>query len=232
MNYFFLPGARLGTCVLGEEEHHHATRVLRLKTGDPIFVLDGAGHLFTGNLESVGKKESSVHLISVEFTEPDSHRFHLAISPTKTSERMEWMVEKAVELGLDELSFVFCTRTERSRINEERIKKIMVSAMKQSGRQYLPLLNPPCSFEDFLKTGVSGQKYIARPGGEDFRGLKTVQDRVVLLVGPEGDFTPEEAITALENGFKPLDLGKNRLRTETAGLAGVCLFKIGGVKLI
>lgn len=208
--------------MLPKEEAMHCFRVLRRNPGDKIDVVDGVGGLFhclivdkSGNLELLERFEN--------WGKP-SRRIHLAVAPTKNSDRMEWLVEKAVEVGVSEITFVLCQNSERRKLRTDRMEKIAISAMKQSLKAYLPKINALTNLDSFLVNQKSGTRIMAHLSKDslDTRNL-SISDDVVLLVGPEGDFTPEEVGIVVSSGFKVVHLGKNRLRTETAALAGVVI---------
>lgn len=207
-----------------EEESAHIVRVLRMAVGDRLEVTDGRGNLYTCVLEVAGKKEVIARILSTEFIAQTQPQLTLAIAPTKNADRLEWLAEKAVEMGISCIVPLLCRHSERKQFRADRLGKILLSAMKQSQRVRLPELRPMVEFADFVREEYSGQKAIAhcREGQKenysDF--LKKGKDALVLI-GPEGDFSTEEVDMAVRAGFVPVSLGSARLRTETAGLA-VC----------
>ena len=203
---------------LGEEESNHCIRVLRKKVGERIEILNGRGHWFEVEILEANPKKCLVRKIQAAFTEP-SAEIHLAIAPTKQMDRMEWLIEKGTELGCSRFSFIQTKRTERSKLALDRLNKIAISAMKQSKRLYLPVLEPLVPLSDFVKMYPGG--WLAHCLEDQPRVRVDATQPKRILIGPEGDFIGSEISLALNNGFKGLSLGANRLRTETAGLYAV-----------
>jgi 16S rRNA (uracil1498-N3)-methyltransferase len=226
MNIFFTPDIE-NTSYLSEEESSHAVRVLRMKAGDKIFSIDGKGGFYELEIINPHQKHCEIKVISKKngFNKRN-HYLHIAIAPTKNIERLEWFLEKATEIGIDEITPVICRFSERKNIKEERLEKVIVSAVKQSLKAHLPKLNKLCSFNEFVVSQqiadqACSEKYIAHCHDDDKTLLKNAYSKgnsAVVLIGPEGDFSKEEVETALINNFKPISLGNSRLRTETAGL--------------
>jgi len=220
---FYLPDLDAGILYLPEEESKHASRTLRMQKGDKLYLTDGKGRMAEAILQEHEGKRSAVKIIS--FNENyGKHDFylHIAIAPTKNMERVEWFLEKATEIGIDRISFLQCERSERKSINMERCEKIVISAMKQSLKAWLPVLEEPRSFKDFIKMPHSEKKFMAyceTAKEEHLNSRFTKGDDLLVLIGPEGDFSPTEAGLALQHGFTHVSLGKSRLRTETAALA-------------
>ena len=219
---------------LPQEEAGHCLRVLRMKEGDTLRITDGKGTFYNAVISAAQGKRCMVHIESEEHQEPLwSGHLHIAMAPTKLMDRNEWFVEKAVEIGVDEITFLKTEHSERDVIKMERIEKIAVSAMKQSQKATLPVLNGMTSFRSFIERGFEGDKFIAHcePGSKVL-----LQDAVVpghdtvVLIGPEGDFSPAEIEMALKAGFKPISLGPSRLRTETAALVSVHIMNLAGQK--
>ena len=213
--------------VLPESDSAHCCRVLRMKEGDEVTVVDGKGMRYLCRIVEAHSKHTAVEIISEE--EVPNHwkaPITLAVAPTKHSDRMEWMLEKAVEIGVDRVVLLKCRRSERKEMKTERLEKVMVSAMKQSLKGVLPELQGMTDFNDFVKSQpLVSQKFFgycdaAYPRREFVKQCKPGMP-VVIMIGPEGDFSPEEVTTAVENGFMPVTFGKSRLRTETAALFGV-----------
>ena len=221
-------------CTLDAEESRHAVRVLRLREGDELNVTDGRGNLYCCQIVEANDKacvvEASELLSAFHF--PLS-TLHLAVAPTKNPSRMEWLVEKAVEIGVGEITLLNCDHSERSFLKTDRLEKLAISAMKQSLHTVLPEIHPAVSLRDLLSTfrfPLSTQKFIAHCEADKPRtplasALKPSQNAVVLI-GPEGDFSEEEIALALECGFQPVSLGPSRLRTETAALYAVTAFNL------
>jgi 16S rRNA (uracil1498-N3)-methyltransferase len=213
-----------GGIVLSSEESRHCIKVLRHKAGDVINIIDGSGNLFEAEIiiaDPNGCVAETKSKRSIGINKP--YRLHIAISPTKNPDRIEWMVEKCTELGVDEFSFVICKRTEKKGVKMERLVKIVESAVKQSVQGVIPKINAPVEFVDFIaqQKNAEGKKYLAHCMDEQKTLLKEIlpaKGNVLMMIGPEGDFIEEEIQHALLNGFKGLSLGEARLRTETAGL--------------
>jgi 16S rRNA (uracil1498-N3)-methyltransferase len=224
MQIFYSPDIAGSEHTLDESESRHCIRVLRMKTGTPVRLIDGKGNLYEAVILNPDPRKCSLAITGVirDF-ERRNYRLHLAISPLKNYERFEWFIEKSVEIGVDEITPLICAKTEKPGIKRERINNLIISAMKQSLKSTLTLLNEPCRFEDFIGKNHYGSKMIAHCSSE------TVKSRIgevymkgndaVLLIGPEGDFARDEIKSALEHGFIPVHLGKSRLRSETAGIA-------------
>lgn len=215
---------------LPADEAAHALRVLRLQPGDEVRLTDGQGGFYHARISECNRKRCMVEVIEREEQAPlwRGH-LHLALAPTKNMDRMEWLAEKATEIGFDELTFLNCQWSERRIVKGERIEKILISAMKQSLKARLPKLNDITDFAQFVKQPVSGQKFIAHcHEGEKTplrQALQPAQDALVLI-GPEGDFSPDEVALAVAEGFTPVTLGNTRLRTETAALVAVHLMNL------
>jgi len=210
------------TYVLPEEESQHAVKVLRMHAGEFIHLVNGQGGLFEAEIVNPHPKRCEVKIVNSEY-EYGKRTFHLhiAIAPTKMNERMEWFLEKATEIGIDEITPVICRYSERKELKLPRMEKITVAAMKQSVKAYLPKLNEPCSFEQLLKNSKASQKFIAHCYEDEKILLKEAYVKgldVLILIGPEGDFSKEEIDQALNAGYNPVSLGNSRLRTETAGI--------------
>jgi 16S rRNA (uracil1498-N3)-methyltransferase len=208
---------------LSEDESWHCIKVLRHKTGDAITMMDGNGSYYTCTLIDANPKKCLLRIDSSDFIEnPSPYHLHIAIAPTKNIDRIEWFVEKAVEIGIHEISFINCKNSERKIIKIERVQKIVESACKQSLQRYLPKVNELLDFAAFIKnTPVSENKFIAHcqsSGLPQYTKLVKPASDLLFLIGPEGDFTMNEVMFAKEQGFKELSLGTNRLRTETAAL--------------
>lgn len=233
--YFFVPNAEKQT-ELPAEEALHAIRVLRLREGDEIFLMDGEGMFFRAEVIATDKKHCHYRILDVQPQEKTWHsRIHLAIAPTKMMERMEWMAEKATEVGFDELTFLECRNSERKVLRVDRIEKIAVSAVKQSRKPWLPCVNAMTDFRKFVTQPFKGRKYIAHcyeeiPRIDLFHNLSKTDlqddEDVVVMIGPEGDFSIDEVQMAIDHGFVSVSLGESRLRTETAGLSAVMMAQL------
>jgi 16S rRNA (uracil1498-N3)-methyltransferase len=220
---FYQPDILSGTHELSVEESRHCIKVLRHEKGDTINVADGRGTLFQVRIEDANPKKCTFHLLG-HSRSPERHfNITVAIAPTKRIERIEWFVEKVVELGIDEINFYFSQHSERKKLNMERIQKKAIVAMKQSEQYVLPRINLYDNFGDCLKaTDTESQKYIAHVDRNQIHHLMDVADKnmkYTIFIGPEGDFSEKELIQSFEAGFTKVSLGENRLRTETAGLA-------------
>ena len=220
-----------GFCTLDAEESRHAVRVLRMREGDAIHVTDGCGNLYRCRIVQADDHSCVVEVAEQEFSIPNSQSsIHLAVAPTKNPARMEWLVEKAVEIGVGEITLLLCDHSERTFLKTERLEKLAVSAMKQSLHLTLPHINPAVSLREWVGAQANGQKFIAhceadRPRMPLAAALQPGMDAVVLI-GPEGDFSEEEIALALDAGFTPVSLGPSRLRTETAALYAVVAFNL------
>ena len=231
--YFYVPGAAQQN-ELPPDEATHATRVLRLKEGDEIFLMDGVGSFFKAQITVAATHHCYYEILERQPQQPQwEGHFHLAIAPTKMIERMEWLVEKATEVGVDEISFLDCAFSERRIVKLPRLDKIAVSAVKQSHKAWKPALNDMETFKAFMEEPRSGRKYIAHcyeevPRVNLFDELRksSEEEDVTVLIGPEGDFSIDEVKMAVANGYQSVDLGKSRLRTETAGLAAVMMMQL------
>ena len=231
MHVFYTPDIAVSP-ELPEEEAGHCLRVLRLGVGDEVMLADGKGTFYRAAISAASGKRCQVRVTETLPQEPFwKGRFHLAMAPTKNMDRTEWLAEKATEMGLDELTFLNCRFSERKVIKTERIEKIVVSAMKQSLKAWKPVVNELTDFGAFVGRDFPGQKFIAHcyEGEKPLlkEALEPGQD-AVLLIGPEGDFSPEEVAKAEAAGFRAVSLGKSRLRTETAALVGVMTFQLKG----
>ena len=223
MHVFYTPDISSNLYILNEEESKHCSKVLRLTKGDTIYLIDGRGGLYKAEIIDVGKKEVKLQVLET-FKEHGkrNHHLHIVIAPTKNIDRLEWFLEKATEIGIDEITPIICDRSERKIVKEDRLEKVITSAVKQSLTAYHPKLNPTVSFQNFIKQNLLGNKLIAHcmDGDKSFINQHiTPQQSYIILIGPEGDFSPQELNIALHNGYKPVTLGNTRLRTETAALA-------------
>jgi 16S rRNA (uracil1498-N3)-methyltransferase len=210
------------TGILTSDESWHCAKVLRKKIGEPIRLIDGNGCFYDAVLDHVSEKKCTAKIISDPIIQPKRNYYlHLAIAPTKQIDRIEWMIEKAVEIGIDEISFLTSHNSERTIIKTERIQKIIESAVKQSLQSYIPKLNGLLSFKEIINLNKADQCFIAHCHDSNKENLKQLEFKnksTLILIGPEGDFSKEEIELALKNNFKALSISSNRLRTETAGL--------------
>lgn len=207
---------------LSSEESKHAIKVLRLSTGDKIQVFDGKGSIFTAEISSnKGKAIKITILKKEEFEKRNDFSIHIAITPTKNINRFEWFLEKTTEIGINEISPILCERSERKIINNERLERILIAAIKQSKNPFLPKLNELISFDNFLSRYNKLNGYIAHCNNDNMISLKNQYKKnsdALILIGPEGDFSPVEVEKAISKGYKEINLGTSRLRTETAGI--------------
>ncbi len=228
MHRFYCPDIA-DTLTLGEEDSKHCVKVLRMGEGDTIEVVDGNSNLYTCRISMAHPKRCAIEVLDKEQQPPHwGHRIVLAIAPTKNLDRIEWLVEKCVEMGVDRIIPLRCHNSERTVLKTERLKKIMVAAMKQSLKATLPQLDEMTSIMDVIAEGVEGTRCIAycdamlpREQRHTFPSVYRPGSDVMVLIGPEGDFSPEEVQAATAAGFVPVTLGESRLRTETAGLMAV-----------
>jgi len=222
MQIFYCPDLKGDAYLLNEDESKHIIRVLRLKNGDHIHLTDGKGGLFKAELIDDHPKRCAVSIVeSTTEYEKRNFKLHMAVAPTKNMSRYEWFLEKATEIGIDAISPIICDHSERKDVKVQRLEKVIVSAIKQSLKAYVPQIDEPIKFKNFVKQAFNGQKFIAYCEGKPthLKELYKANSDVLILIGPEGDFSPEEVKLAQENGFKIISLGNARLRTETAALA-------------
>jgi len=206
-----------------KEESRHIVKVLRMKEGDTFKITNGKSSIFSAKIISANPKACLVKILSEEFQQPLPYQLHLAVAPTKLNDRYEWFLEKATEIGISEITPIICDHSERKSIKPERYEKILQSAMKQSLKAYLPILNEAVSYKDFINSEKTSEdlKCIAHCEETDKKSLKSVlitKKKVIILIGPEGDFSSEEIELAKQAGFIPVTLGESRLRTETAAI--------------
>lgn len=223
MNLFYQPLISEGTLLLDPEESRHCVKVLRRSTGDQINLTDGKGFFYEAQITKADPRQCEFKIISKVPEPPRDFSIHIAISPTKNTDRLEWFVEKAVEFGVDKITPLLCKHTERVFIKKDRLEKVAVSAMKQSLKARVPVLAPAENFITHVQNAGEAERYIAYVDQSNPHHLKEMAKpgrTYLLLIGPEGDFAPEELELALRHNFTKVSLGKSRLRTETAGLAG------------
>ena len=223
MHLFYDPSISIDskTHVLNEEESKHACKVMRLSTGDNVAILNGKGIEFVTKIIEAHPKHCKVEIVSKITEEVPGTNLHIAIAPTKIIDRIEWFLEKATEIGVTEITLLLCSNSERKIVKEERLEKILVAAMKQSKRLFLPKLNALVDFNSFLKLHPKGLIAHCYEGEKFSISDKFEKTDCPILIGPEGDFSIVEVEKALKSGYSTITLGKNRLRTETAGLYAV-----------
>ncbi|MBM3434603.1 MAG: 16S rRNA (uracil(1498)-N(3))-methyltransferase [Bacteroidetes bacterium] len=211
-----------GIHILPPDESKHCIRVLRLRKGDTVHLTDGKGNLFEARIASDNdtRCELKIEGVQPEY-EKRNFNLHMAVAPTKNISRFEWFLEKATEVGIDSITPVLCLNSERRHVNHERLNKVIIAAMKQSLKAYLPVFNKPINFSEFVVQKSMGDRFIAYCSDEVRPELKNavIPGRdTLIIIGPEGDFSKDEIIQAIQSGFKPVSLGNFRLRTETAAL--------------
>ncbi len=225
MNLFYAPNINGKFYDLDKEESRHIVRVLRKKQGDTIHFTDGKGWFYETLISEIDSRNCTVEIIrKYEGDDKRPFKIHIAIAPTKNNDRIEWFLEKSTEIGIDEITPIICDHSERKVVKIERLNKVITSAVKQSLKSFHPKLNEQISLKEFLNIDFKGQKFIAYIDTyvtlELSDSIKSNKD-ILILIGPEGDFRPEEVELAKQKGFVPVSLGKSRLRTETAGVVAV-----------
>ncbi len=229
---FYATRIEHGFAHLEEEESRHLLTVLRHQVGDRLQLTDGRGNIYDGEIAEASKRNLSIRLLATTPVPPERPaRLHLAIAPTKQMERLEWCLEKATEIGVDDITLLRCQHSERDTVRLDRLQKVLVSAMKQSLRAWLPKLHGLVPFRQFVASTTEAQKRIAWCADSPLPHLQntlTVGQNTLIAIGPEGDFSPEEVALAQQHGFVGVGLGPARLRTETAGLLAVATFNLQG----
>jgi len=203
-------------------ESKHIVRVLRKKEGDILFITNGNGFLFKSKIIVANDKKCLIEIIEEKFTKKQfDYSLHIAIAPTKNNQRLEWFLEKATEIGISQITPIICDNSERKVIKTERLEKVLISAMKQANRLYLPKLNETISFKNFIKQDLQSDLFIAHceeTNKKLFKNELKKNQKLTILIGPEGDFSLKEIELALKNKYIAVSLGNSRLRTETAGV--------------
>jgi 16S rRNA (uracil1498-N3)-methyltransferase len=210
-------------CIFPAAESLHLSKVLRKKTGDVVHVTNGKGTFFDIRLTHVHAKQTVGEIIGTRVEAPDSFHLHMAVAPTKSMDRFEWFLEKATEIGIHEITPIICENSERTMVKTERLQKILQAAMKQSLRSYLPKLHEAVSLSSLLENVQATHRFIAYCGDADKKSFTDVvkpKTDILLLIGPEGDFSEKEIATVLQHDFQAVTFGEKRLRTETAALVG------------
>lgn len=224
MQLFYNPDIHEATSsfTFDKEESKHIVKVLRKSVGDVLHITNGLGWMFDAEIINADIKKCQANISNAKQHPKREYKLHLAVAPTKMNDRFEWFLEKATEIGIDTITPILCDHSERKVIKLDRFEKILQSAMKQSLQCYLPTINELTPFNNFVNQDFEGQKYIAHCEDSDRNSLKSQlkpdQD-IVILIGPEGDFSVKEIETALQHNFIPVTLGNTRLRTETAAIA-------------
>lgn len=231
--FFYKTGIDLAatTVVLGEDTSKHIVQVLRMQNGEQLQLTDGKGNIFTCEITDNNRKKCTVAIKQTTNHKPPATNITIAISLLKNTNRFEWFLEKATEIGVTEIIPLICTRTEKQNFKIERLQTILISAMLQSQQCWLPKMGEPVKFKDFITTGNAAQKFIAHC--EDENTKQPITNKLIneltsklILIGPEGDFTTAEIELALQNNFIPVSLGETRLRTETAGIVAATLLRL------
>ncbi len=219
---FYIPNIDGNVIRLPEEESKHAIKALRLHENDRVLISDGKGYLFTASIQEANYKNTLLKIEERKVIPPLPYHIHIALSPLQHADRFEWFIEKAIEMGISQITPLLCHRTEKKRINEERLQKIAISALKQSRSAYLPIINPLTDFNEFVKKDKNLQKAIAICEGDRIslnQFISESKDKTYsILIGPEGDFSENEAEIAIKNKYSAIDLGNSTLRSETAAL--------------
>jgi len=233
MHIFYQPDLTQNEIFLKEEESKHCVRVLRMKIGDEVELVDGKGTSAIAKIIDDHSKRCLLNVINRKSHILNrTYKLHIAIAPTKNFERIEWFIEKAVEVGIDEISFIECKNSERIKVNMQRCEKVAISAMKQSKQFWLPKINDVRKSDEVMKglsdeelkliafceTDIKQSLHSFIPSSTKQSNSQTTKQKITILIGPEGDFTKEEVELALKNNFKTVSFGENRLRTETAAL--------------
>jgi len=225
MQLFFSENINDNLIILDKAESNHCLKALRYNIGDKVHVVDGLNNYYEGIIAAIENKICYIEIKNkIKVFDNRKYYIHIAISPLKNQDRLEWFIEKSVEIGVDEISFINCTRTLRKKIRMERITKIAKSAMKQTIKATLPIINPIISYSDFIKNLKINNNFICHLEHEiqndifSYRSNILENKKVCVLIGPEGDFSIKEVESAYDRGVKPLNLGSSRLRTETAGI--------------
>jgi 16S rRNA (uracil1498-N3)-methyltransferase len=231
MNLVYCPGAASGQLAELDDNEFHHLQVLRAQTGDSLHAFDGKGNLYSAILSNMAKKSATIHIVDIIRSEPEPRaKLHIAIAPTKNIERLELFLEKATEIGIHTITPLICQRSERRELRQDRLEKVILSAAKQSLHLYLPTLNNPMKISDFLKRhGDEQAKKMIAYCEEKTHHLKDnliAGENIIVMIGPEGDFTDEEVNQAKAAGYTAISLGESRLRTETAGIMASAIFNI------
>lgn len=217
------------TFSLSENESKHAIRVLRLKKNDTITLINGKGSFYEALISDDNPKKCEVIITSIQKEILNKPILHIAIAPTKNNDRTEWFIEKCTEIGITKITPTLCSNSERKKIKQERFEKTAISAMKQSLKATLPIVNDLTNFKDLINVSFNGKKYIAhcyKNEQKHFKDIYQKGENALILIGPEGDFSEEEVTLAKNNGYEPITFGESRLRTETAGIVACTTFNL------
>ena len=234
MHIVYAPDIHATDYTLNKEESYHIIKVLRQRIDDKLILIDGKGNYYSAIITYNDPKACTVKIMETHKDIEKGYKLHIAIAPTKNMERLEWFIEKSVEIGIDEITPMICSHSERKTLRMDRLEKICIAAMKQSIKATLPKINSPTLFKDLIHKPIEGQKFIAYCQEMDdisiMSNTKVIQSNIHLkskyikgnnvhiLIGPEGDFSPDEIASAINAGFEAISLGSSRLRTETAGI--------------
>lgn len=231
MRYFFVADISSSLILLDEDTSKHITGVLRMKVGEELVLTDGRGNKATAVIEDDHRKRCGVRVLHRSFDEPVQPHISIAISLTKNNTRIEWFLEKAAEIGVSEIIPLLCERTEKDKFRLDRLQNILVSALLQSQQSWMPVLQEPVAFDKVVKVSNAEDKFIAHCLEWDKQQLVQVAGNrsSIILIGPEGDFTPAEIEAAMNQGFRPVALGNTRLRTETAGMVAATILRMGSL---
>ncbi|HKK59403.1 MAG TPA: RsmE family RNA methyltransferase [Salinivirga sp.] len=222
--YFYADKISPNKIILGKDEFHHISKVLKISINTNITLTDGRGNVATATVQSFQKRHIEFSNINIENFPKSLNKLHIAIAPTKNISRFEWFLEKATEIGISEITPIICSHSERKQLRADRLEKIVIAATKQSKKAWKPLLNPPISFNEFITGQNISGKYIAYLGTKSAHLKNLIHAKEnLILVGPEGGFTESEHQDALQQGYKTVSLGSNRLRTETAGVVSATI---------
>jgi 16S rRNA (uracil1498-N3)-methyltransferase len=233
MHIFHSPSIHKGLLSLSKEESFHAVKVLRIRVNDIVKLMDGKGTIAKAKVIEAHASETKVEVLDLQLFAPKNYQLHMAIAPNKSMDRFEWFLEKATELGISEITPIFTQRTIRNKLRQDRLEKILMAAMKQSMNPYLPKLNEATDFKKFfLDLPADNTRWIAHCMEGEKATLKTaieksISKNFICLIGPEGDFTPDEVQMTLDHNFQTISLGEDRLRTETAAV-----FVLAGLKVM
>lgn len=206
-----------------KKESGHIIKSLRKVTGDKLHITNGKGYLSEGDIINTNPNKCTIKIVKTSFEKPLPYQLHIAVAPTKKNDRFEWFLEKATEIGITKITPIICDHSERRKVKLDRFERVLQSAMKQSLQCYLPQIEKPISFSDFLNQSDDNSKFIAHCEDHKKSFLKDLvkpKENITLLIGPEGDFSLDEIEKALAKDFKPVSLGNTRLRTETAAVVG------------
>jgi len=232
MHLFYLPDLQCDDTIayFTEEESAHCARVLRLNAGDEVLIANGKGWIFTAVVLMAHHKHTQAQIVSKQYAPRDvGFHLHLAVAPTKNIARFEWFLEKACEIGVDEITPLICEHSERQKLNMERLNRVLIAAMKQSQTAVLPILHQPCDIQKFAPQCTTQQKFVGWCGSNTtdlLFDVATAGNSVTILIGPEGDFSDNEIEMLKINGFQPISMGHQRLRTETAAIVACCTLNI------